>query len=78
MLRYAERSTRNAGTTTSVVGRQARVSETVAHAGVRLNAGSVRHPAALASSGLFDSAGAHSEAERPAERHDWLVPMELL
>ena len=74
MLRLAERYTGKARPGDFGVGSQSRLSEAVVRPGARLSTGSGYQAAAPSGRTPFDSPGA---AGRPAERHDWLVPLEL-
>ncbi len=77
MLRLAERNTRNAGSRTSGAGLQLRPSEVVVHDRNRPTAGSGRQAVVLSGRRPIDSDNASNRPGAPAERHDWLVPLEL-
>ncbi|GEM_PF-1369512 len=77
MLRHEEHNTRTAGVTTFRAGPQPRTSDTAVRTGTRLTAGSGRQPAVHAGYRPSDSAGANVGTGVLAERHDWLVPLEL-
>jgi len=68
MSRLAERNARKTGSVTSG-GRQSRHAEAEVRAGGRISTHTGRRH--------LDSAGAGSSYGMNAERHDWLVPLEL-
>lgn len=67
MSRLAERYTRKANSGASGVGRQSRPAEAAARAGGRHSAVTRRQP----------TASSVRVSGPSAERHDWLVPLEL-
>jgi len=69
MSRPAERHARKTSSVTSGVGRQSRPAESVVRAGGRLSADTGRRH--------VDAADSGRAYDHTAERHDWLVPMEL-
>lgn len=69
MSRLAERYARKTSSVTSGVGRRSRPAETVVRSGGRLSADTERRH--------LEAAGTGSSYGMTAERHDWLVPLEL-
>jgi len=69
MSRLAGRNTRQADSRTAGVGRQSRQAETVVRAGGRLSVDTGRRQLSVI--------GTVSVSGMNAERHDWLVPLEL-